>query len=273
MARRSLIALAGLEARRMALHPLVLAGAALSVLAIVVGARRDGQGQSFLLMGVAVLPLALGTFVAANLAAQRSRRAGAEELLDTLPQDVRVRTGAQLLALFAAVPIALALLALAYLLFEAGDGLIIDQYGNRRDPALVELAQGPLLILALGAFGVLLGRVLGFAQLAALLVVVIVFAEVPLAAWAPDTPLRWAVPLVNDMIAVPDTWLPCEPGSEYMCGEIARFDTAAMAWHLLALAVCAAAAAAAALTRGRAARAGLAATALAAVATTTLAAA
>jgi hypothetical protein len=273
MARRSLIALAGVEARRLVAHPLVLAGALLSLLAIAVGARRDGQSQSFLLMGVAVLPLALGTFVAANLAALRSVRAGSEELLDTLPQDVRVRTGAQLLALLAAVPIALALLALAYLLFDAGDGLIISQHGDRRLPALVELAQGPLLVLALGAVGVLLGRLIPFAQLVALLVVAIIFVEVPLAAWAPETPLRWAVPVVNDMIAVPDTWEPCEPGSGYLCGEIDHFDTAAMAWHLLALAACTAAAAAAALTRGRAARAGLAAAAVAVVATTTLAAA
>ena len=273
MARGSLIALAGVEARRLLLHPLVLAGVALSVLAVIAGAQRDGQAQSFLLMGVAVLPLALGTFVAANLAALRSTRAGAEELLDTLPQDVRVRTGAQLLALLAAVPLAIALLALAYLLFGAGDGLIISQYGTRRVPALIELAQGPLLVLALGAFGVLLGRVVPFAQLAALLVVAIVFAEVPLAAWAPETPLRWAVPLVNDIIAVPDTWAPCEPGSGYLCGEIARFDTAAMAWHLLALTAIAAAASAAALTRGRAARAGLAVTAVCVVATTTLVAA
>ncbi|WP_028066313.1 hypothetical protein [Solirubrobacter soli] len=224
-------------------------------------------------MGVAVLPLALGTLVAANLAALRSTRAGADELLDTLPQDVRVRTGAQLLALFAVVPLAVGLVALAYLLFEASDGLIVSQHGTRRVPAFVELAQGPLLVLALGAFGVLLGRVLPFAQLAALLVVVIVFAEVPLAAWAPETSLRWAVPLVNDIVAVPNTWVPCEPGSGYLCGEIARFDTAAMAWHLLALAVVALTAAGAALARGRAARAGLAATALAVVATTTLVAA
>ena len=78
-------------------------------------------------MGLAVLPLALGTFAAANLAALRNVRAGAEELLDTLPEDARVRTGAQLLAVLAAVPLALALLAGAYLLFGAGDGLVIGR--------------------------------------------------------------------------------------------------------------------------------------------------
>jgi hypothetical protein len=270
MARRGLIALAGVEVRRLALHPLVLAGTALSVLAVVAASRRDGQSQSFLLMGVAVLPLAFGTFVAANLAALRGVRAGADELLDTLPGDVRVRTGAQLLAVFAAVPTALAVLALAYLLFEASDGLIVSELGARRAPAPVELAQGPLVVLAMGAFGVLLGRVIPFAQLAAVLVVAIVFAEVPLASWTPDSALRWTVPVVNDIVAVPDTWRPCEPGSRFMCGVIERFDTTGMAWHLLALAVCAAAAAAAALTTRRAARAGCLAAALAVVATTAL---
>ena len=204
--RGSLIALAGVEARRLLRHPLVAAGLALGVVAIVTGARRDGQTQSFLLMGLAVLPLALGTFAAANLATLRARRDGSEELLDTLPQDVRTRTAAQLLAVLAMLPLAAALLAGAYLLFGAADGLIIGADGARRTPAAVELAQGPLLVLSLGAVGVFLGRVAPVTALGLMLVVVIVFAEVPLAAWAPDTPLRWAVPLVNDMIAVPDTW-------------------------------------------------------------------
>ena len=103
-----------------------------------------------------------------------------------------------------------------------------------------------------------------------MLVVVIVFAEVPLAAWAPDTPLRWAVPLVNDMIVVPDTWGPCEPRQHVACSIVDHFDTAAMAWHLLALAGVAAAAAAAALARRRGVRAGLAGAAVALVALTTV---
>jgi hypothetical protein len=139
-------------------------------------------------------------------------------------------------------------------------------------PALVELAQGPLLVVTLGAVGVLLGRVAPVALLGTLVVVVIVFVEVPLAAWAPDTAWRWAVPLVNDMIAVPDTWLPCEPDSTAMCGEIERFDTAAMAWHLVALAGIAMAAAAAALARRRDVRLGLAAAALGLLAVTAAAA-
>ena len=249
--RGSLSALAFVEARRLLLHPFLLAGAALSVVAIVASVPREGQLHSFLLMGLAVLPLALGVFVAANLAALRSRRDAAEELLDTLPRDARTRTGAQLLAVLAAVPLAVVLLAAAYLLFDAGDGLVVSAIGTRRIPATVELLQGPLLVLALGAVGVLLGRIAPVTPLAMLLAVAIVFVEVPLAAWAPDTPWRWAVPLVSNIIAVPDGWTWCEPGMRRGCGVVERFDTTAMAWHLVALAVVTAAASAVALAVGR----------------------
>jgi hypothetical protein len=265
--------LALVEARRLLRHPFVIAGLALAVVAVATGARRDGQTQTFLLMGLAVLPLALGTFAAANLAALRSRRDGAEELLDTLPEGAETRTGAQLLAVVAIVPVAIALLAGAHLLFGAGEGLIIAADGTRRAPALIELAQGPLLVLALGAVGVLLGRLAPIAPLGLLLIVVIVFAEVPLASWAPDTAWRWAVPLVNDAIMVPDTWGACEPASRFDCGMVDRYDVAALGWHLVALAGLAGAASAAALVRGRGVRIGLAAGATALVALTTLAAA
>lgn len=243
--------LAVVEARRLLRHPFLLAGAALSVVAIAVSVPREGQLQSFMLMGLAVLPLAFGTFLAANLAALRSRRDGAEELLDTLPRDVRTRTGAQLLAVLAALPIGVALLAAAYLLFGAGDGLVISAIGERRVPAAVELAQGPLLLLALGAVGVLLGRVAPVTPLALLLVVAIVVLEVPLAAWTPDTQWRWAMPLVNNMIAEPGGWTSCEPRMDRDCGIVDRFDTVAMAWHLVALAVVTTVASAAALAAGR----------------------
>ncbi len=164
---------------------------------------------------------------------------------------VRTRTGAQLLAVLATLPVAIVLLAAAYLLFGAADGLVISSLGARRVPALVELLQGPLLLLALGAVGVLLGRIAPVTPLAVLLVVAIVVAEVPLAAWTPDSEWRWAVPLVNNIIAVPDGWTQCEPRMDRDCGIVERFDTAAMAWHLVALAVVTAVASAAALAAGR----------------------
>ncbi|RKQ90338.1 hypothetical protein C8N24_0139 [Solirubrobacter pauli] len=270
--RSSLSALAALEARRLLLHPFVLAGLALSVWMAVATLDSHGQLKTMLLMGMAVLPLALGTFAASHLAALRSRRAGSEELLDTLPQDARVRTGAQLLAVLAALPPAVAVLAGCYLLFGAGDGLIIAWDGTRRVPAFVELAQGPLLVLALGALGVFLGRVGPIAPIALVLPVVIVVAEVPLAAWTPDSVLRWAVPLANDIVAVPDSWVACEPLSPQNCGIVDHFDTTALAWHLLALAGTAAAFAAAALATRWTVRAGYAVGALAVVVLTTWAA-
>ena len=72
--RAGLIQLAAVETRRLLLHPLVAAGLILGAVAVASGARREGQLQMFLLMGLAVLPLALATFVVANLAASRARR-------------------------------------------------------------------------------------------------------------------------------------------------------------------------------------------------------
>ena len=129
-------------------------------------------------MGLAILPLALGTFVAANQAALRSRRDRAEELLDTLPQDARTRTGAQLLAVLAALPIAVCAARRAP---TCCSGRRTDSSSAPWDApraAVVELLQGPLLVLALGALGVLLGRIAPVTPLALLLVVAIVFVEV-----------------------------------------------------------------------------------------------
>jgi general stress protein CsbA len=249
--RASLSALTVVEARRLLLHPFLLVGLALSILLIVASIPREGQLHAFLLMGLAVLPLALGVFIAANLAAMRSRRDRAEELLDTLPQDARVRTGAQLLAVAVTVPLAVALLAAAYLLFGAGNGLVVSVIGTRHVPAAAELLQGPVLVLALGAVGVLLGRLAPVAPLALLLAVAVVLLEVPLAAWAPDTAWRWVVPLANSIVSVPDGWTACEPRMNRSCGIVDYFDIVGMAWHVLGLAAVAAVASMVALAAGR----------------------
>jgi len=83
--RASLSPLAAVEARRLLTHPILLMGAALSAFAIAFSVQREGQLQSFLLMGLAILPLALGTFVAANQAALRSRRDDFDIGCDRLP--------------------------------------------------------------------------------------------------------------------------------------------------------------------------------------------
>ena len=114
-------------------------------------------------------------------------------------------------------------------------------------PAVVELAQGPLLVLALGAVGVLLGRMAPVAPLALLLVVVIVFVEVPLAAWAPDTAVALGRAARQRHHRRARRLGPVRARQSRDCGIVERFDIVAMAWHLVALAVVTAAAAAAAL--------------------------
>ena len=56
--RGSVSALAAVEIRRLLLHPLLIGGVVLSAVAIASATAREGQLQAFLLMGVAVLPLA-----------------------------------------------------------------------------------------------------------------------------------------------------------------------------------------------------------------------
>jgi hypothetical protein len=82
----------------------------------------------------AALGLGSGTFLAANLAAMRDRRGGAEELLAPLPHGPATRTGALLLALLATVPLSAAVVAFAYVAFGAADGLVIDRFGATRVP-------------------------------------------------------------------------------------------------------------------------------------------
>jgi hypothetical protein len=240
-------ALAAFETARLLRHPLILAGVAIS-LAIVAGyAGASGQLWTFFLMGGLHLVLLGATFAAGHRMASRSRRDGAEELYATLPNGARARVAAQLLAVLAVFPVAAALTAFAFVVMDAGDGLIVSYEGARRVPALVELAQGPLAVVAAGVCGVLLGRISPAPMLAPLLAAGLVAAEVPLASWGTGGPLRWAVPIANDIVSDPHGWGPCTPGSSEWCSPILSFDVTGMTWHLLFLVALAAAAAALAL--------------------------
>jgi hypothetical protein len=227
--------LAAFETVRLLRHPLLLAGVAVSLAMVVGYAGASGQLWTFFLMGGLHLVLLGATFAAGHRMASRSRRDGAEELYATLPLGARNRTAAQLLAVLAVFPVAAALTAFAFVVVGAGDGLVVSYEGVRRVPPLVELAQGPLAVVAAGVCGVLLGRVSTAPMLAPLLAAALVAAELPLAAWGMDSPLRWAVPIANDIVSDPHGWGPCTPGSSEWCSPILGFDVTGMAWHLLSL--------------------------------------
>jgi hypothetical protein len=230
-----LFALARFEARRLPTHPLFLAGLLVTAAAVVSATgEASGQDQTFLLSGGLALGLGVGTFLAANLAAMRTERGGSGELLEPLPRGAASRTAGQLVALLWTVPLAVAAVAIGYVAFGAGEGLVVDRFGTTRVPSLVELAQAPFAVLALGAAGVLLGRLAPTPLLAPLAVAGLLTLETVLPA---TRAVQWLLPFAGVIEFASDASVPCAPGDvEANCGVIAGFDTAAMAVHLVYLA-------------------------------------
>ena len=245
-------ALARVEARRLLRHPVFLLGVLLTAVIAVPNAGANGQAKLFILLGGGVLPLAAGTFIAANLAALRSRRDGTDELFGALPRRGTTRTAAQLLAVAAAVPVAVVLLAVLFVAFGAADGLVVGHDGMRHVPAPVELAQGPLLVALLGAAGIALARVAPSVVVAPLALLGLLAAEVPLTVWQSGVTLHWLAPLAHDTIAAHGAWVPCTPADTRPgCNLVLGYDVEGMRLHLLYLACLTTAAVAASLLRRR----------------------
>jgi hypothetical protein len=280
---RDVLALARIEGRRLVLHPVFLAGVLLSVgFVAFVWTRPDPRSFGMLVSGYAVLPLAAATLIAANQGALRSRRDNTEELYASLPRRRSSRTAGQLLGLLWTLPVSGALLGGAYLLvsargFEGPRGGPIPFDGA----TAVELAQGPLAVLALGAVGIALARIAPAAMAAVLLVIAGFFLEVELTYWIVGQQavegrspawVRWLVPMANDAV---ETAQPCPPGVSMPGGNGAEcmsidlyHDVSGLAWHVACLAAVTGLAAAAALVRSLRTRASLVALiALVAVAT------
>ena len=274
------LALARIEGRCLVLHPAFLAGVLLSV-AFIVFYRLpppSPRASAMLVSGYAVMPLAAGTLIAANLGALRSRRDNTDELYASLPHRRSTRTAGQLAALVWTLPIAGVLLAGAYAAVSAG--------GSGRSPglfegaAVVELAQGPLVVIALGAVGIMLARVAPVGIAAVLLIVAGFFLEYELTFWIVGQEsidgrspawLHWLAPMANDAV---ETARPCPAGatmpgaSPPQCQRIQLDrDVAGLTWHVAWLAAATILTGAAALVRSLRARAALVAmTALLAVA-------
>ena len=151
-------ALTRVEGRRLVLHPLFLLGVAFSVLFFVttdsqsVDRYQDPAGFAFQQPGIA-----LWTFLVAFLAAQRARRDAAEDLYGSVPVPTRTRTAAVLLSLACGAAATALVTAIAWLFMVGLDGVVVIE-GRRLRPGLLELAQGPLLVLTFGALGVLVAR-------------------------------------------------------------------------------------------------------------------
>lgn len=215
-------ALTRVEGRRLVLHPLFLLGVAFSVLLFVttdsqsVDRYQDPAGFAFQQPGIA-----MWTFLVAFLAAQRARRDAADDLYGSVPVPTRRRTAAVLLSLGYAAAATALVTATAWLVMVGPDGVVVIE-GRRLRPGLLELAQGPLLVVTFGALGVLLAR------------------------WAPRT---FAGPLGMFLLFMPPLgWLPwvvLEP----RIPDATVSTGASIEWHLALLAGLGLLAAAGALAR------------------------
>lgn len=229
--RDAVLALARIEGARLARHPVVLAGAALSVaFALSFTDAVSIGGDYFMLIGPPLLPLALATLIAANLAALRSRRAGTGELYGAAPAPARTRTLAQLLALAWPAGLAVALVAVGFAGFGAWDGLQITPDGRLATPGPVELAQGPLAVAVLGALGVALARWVPHPAAGAVAGVGLLVFQMPFMMWNLQPAAGWLLPIVNPAQSIrPDSSWPCSTGQSWPC----LFDGfAPLGWHL-----------------------------------------
>lgn len=230
--------LARREGHRLLRHPALVVGAALSAVLCVVATGVDFA--TLALSGFALLPLTLGTALAANLAALRGRRHGTEELFDSLPTSSRARTAGHLLSVGWAVALGVVLLAVAAAVVAARAGPEVrfpDGVVRQRGMLLVELAQGPLAVAAYGLIGAALGRRVRTHALAPALVV----APLVLSRFG----LPWLTPVANHSRAVAGGYWPHPEIAPRT--ELVGFDVTALTWHLVYLATVAALAVAVAL--------------------------
>jgi hypothetical protein len=156
--RRAVLALARVEAVRLLRHPITLVAVPLLLGIWVSGwvtneanhypvlqdADRDTELGMMLLLGGAAL-------IAGNLAVLRAHRNGTTALSEVLVLPVPLRTAAHLLAL-----LPLALLAAVLTAGRVAILAVVAPAAGRPNP--FELATGSVIVLLLGALGVLLGR-------------------------------------------------------------------------------------------------------------------
>ncbi|MGH2727577.1 MAG: hypothetical protein ACRDKS_11465, partial [Actinomycetota bacterium] len=147
------VALARVEGRRLISRPIFGFGAALSVALLVftTWSRAPVMHRDDTWVSLSLVPLAVATYLAANIAATRARRTGTEELLNAEPAPSVSRTTAHLLSL--AWPL---VAAIALTVAEAG---YLKLIGGIWSPSAQEIATGPMLVFVLGAFGILVARV------------------------------------------------------------------------------------------------------------------
>ncbi len=220
--RRAVWALAGVEGRRLLRHPLVLAGAVASL--AVFGKDTWSQApvlqfDDVLLVGT-MLWFAAGVFLAANLAALRSRRHRTDELYEGMPVERSERVLGHLLSI--AWP------AAAAAVLVGGQLLYLVALGSVGTPSTLELLACPAIVAVLGALGVFLAVWLPSTFVAAVVAVVVAAAQVVLlgqAAAGVQITLTGHMILGQPRVAWLGLWVP-----EIAAPEVLSRPTA---WHLV----------------------------------------
>lgn len=222
-------ALARVEGRRMLTHPLFVLGMALAVglslLSLRAAGIDSGGNRLFVLAGGCFSSFgAIWMFLATCLAASRERRDSAEDLYAAAPVTAALRTQAAIMSLAWAGLAASVLTAVMTVVLAGVDGVVVIE-GEPYALRPLELAQGPLYLMMVGAFGVLVGS------------------------WARRTYPAALGALV--LFLPPAVWLPWIVFGEVgpQVGPIVWLDDASLGWHLPGLAGLAALAIAGALAR------------------------
>ena len=213
--------LSRIEGRRLLCHPLFLFAAALTLLFF----RDAGDGGTLeqFVGGFGFLPLASATLIVASLAALRSRRDGTDDLYASLPRRRTSRTAGQLLALLWTLPVTCVVLVAVLIDDRAAD----HSQSVLRMPGLDQLAQGPLMVVAFGAIGILLTRIVPSVIAAPLLVVALIALQFPGlvgGGW------RWLLPSTSSLFH-DGHFTVCDPGPG--CRQVHLFVLGPLTWHVV----------------------------------------
>lgn len=189
---RPAFVLARVEGGRLLRHPLVLVGALFST-ALFLAVTWDLAPvlhRDDVYTGLAAIPLAAGTLMAANLAASRSRRHGTEELYEASPLSPEARTVGHLLSVAWT-----AALGVVVTTAQAGFLMALDPVGS---PRILELLAAPTMVALGGVAGVLLARLWPAVIAGPVAVVACGALQVYQVAYLfyPPSAIRWLVPWV-----------------------------------------------------------------------------
>lgn len=228
------VQLGRLEGGRVARNPLVWLALALTALWVHVAEPVD---LYHLLAGYGMVLPAFVTMVVLGLATRRSRRTGAEELLDTLPAGPVVRTVALGTAACTTGIVALTVTValLAYRWPSAGLGTTDDTLPSGIDlpsPNLAQLLQGPMALVVVGVLGVALASWMPTWVFAPALVLPAMAQILWFGIWNGEElgAASWWWPWSTGWVH--GEWVGCVDGAPTCSLQVSGFDGVTPWWHL-----------------------------------------